>query len=248
MVKELMQNKRIKGLLIVVGLSALMISAFFLAERLIYELLAVLVNLGVDFSGINESVFSIVAAVVQYAVVLLLVIGLPWILFKKKTTLREVGLHRLPSLSELGITPIAFIVYMIASALLMAAAINVIPGFNPSEVQEVGFKNLTFQYEYIIAFITLVVLAPFVEEVLFRGYLYGKMKRRVPWIISAIVVSAIFGYIHGQWNVALDTFVLGMFACLLREISGSLWPSILLHMMKNGLAYYFIFINPLPLS
>ena len=37
------------------------------------------------------------------------------------------------------------------------------------------------------------------------------------------------------WNLAIDTFALSVVACVLREMFGSIWPSILIHMMKNGL-------------
>jgi len=88
------------------------------------------------------------------------------------------------------------------------------------------------------------VIAPFAEEVLFRGYLYGKIKHYAPVWLAIILSSVLFGVAHGAWNVGVDTFALGIILCLLREITGSLWASIFVHMAKNGLAYYLLFINP----
>jgi membrane protease YdiL (CAAX protease family) len=47
-----------------------------------------------------------------------------------------------------------------------------------------------------------------------------------------------------QWNVAADTFALSLVLCTLRQITGNIWAGVLLHMIKNGIAYYFLFINP----
>jgi membrane protease YdiL (CAAX protease family) len=90
----------------------------------------------------------------------------------------------------------------------------------------------------------LVVIAPFAEEILFRGYLYGKLRKSIPTWLAMVVTSALFGAIHAQWNVGVDVFVLSMVACSLREVTGGIWAGILLHMLKNGLAFYILFINP----
>jgi membrane protease YdiL (CAAX protease family) len=105
-----------------------------------------------------------------------------------------------------------------------------------------------------LAFVTLVVIAPLAEEVLFRGYLYGKLKQYIPIWLAVIVVSAIFGIFHLfgtdpiAWNLAVDTFALSVVLCVLRETTGNLWASVLLHMLKNGIAFYLLFINPAFLS
>jgi membrane protease YdiL (CAAX protease family) len=54
------------------------------------------------------------------------------------------------------------------------------------------------------------------------------------------------GHLVLQWATALDTFALGIVAGSLRLLSGSIWAGMLLHAIKNGIAYYFLFINPLP--
>lgn len=54
-----------------------------------------------------------------------------------------------------------------------------IPGFNIEQRQQVGFNpsTITTQFELILVYFTLAVLAPVAEETLFRGYLFGKMRR-----------------------------------------------------------------------
>jgi membrane protease YdiL (CAAX protease family) len=96
-----------------------------------------------------------------------------------------------------------------------------------------------------MAFIALVILPPVAEELLFRGYLFGHLRTTMGFWTTSLVVSAAFGFIHGQWNVGIDTFILSLFLCYLRETTGSLWASMLLHGIKNGVAYFFLFIAPM---
>ncbi len=246
MVEKFFKNKTVIRIGMVIAFSGLTLGGFFLARDLVSNIFRYLVESGtVDISGVNIAVLNTVVALICYIVALTIAIGLPWVIFNKRTTLRDIGLHRLPSWSEIGLAPIGFVVYMIASMLVMFSIIQLIPGFDIKEAQETGFGNITQRYEYVVAFFTLVVLAPVAEEVLFRGYLYGRLKRWAPWVVSALITSVLFGFAHGQWNVGIDTFVMSMIACMLRDICGSLWPAIMLHMIKNGIAYYFLFVNPI---
>ena len=237
-------QRRIHPVAAVLGLAGWSIGGFVLASLIVGVVVELLGSAGVNFSGVNESVFGAVVAAVAYSLALVIVIGVPWLLARSRTTLKQVGLQRLPSWSDLGLAPLAFVAYLITSGLVIYFVSEMFPAFDAGQSQDVGFGNLIHRYEYILAFVTLVVIAPFAEEVLFRGYLFGKLKKYIPWWGAALLSSVVFGLAHGQLNVAIDTFVLGMFMCGLREISGSLWPAITLHMIKNGIAYYFLFINP----
>jgi len=227
----------------VIGLMAWVFTGFALASVIIAGALGGLKALGVSFVSVNEAVFSFVAAALVYILSLTIVIGLPWVIKKYATTKEEIGLTRLPSWMDIALAPAGFVVYFIASSIIVLAISHLIPGFDVNQTQETGFENLTQRYEYITAFIALVVLAPVAEEILFRGYLYGKLKKYVPVWVAIIVTSVLFGAVHGQWNVALDVFTLSIVLCSLREVTGNIWAGILLHMLKNSIAFYFLFIN-----
>ena len=78
-----------------------------------------------------------------------------------------------------------------------------------------------------------------------RGFLYTGLKKWLPKIIAALVVSALFGLAHlaeggdagPLWVGALDTFILSLFLVSLRELTGNLWASIALHATKNTVAF-----------
>jgi membrane protease YdiL (CAAX protease family) len=217
---------------------------FGISQVLLLGLVRVLVAAHVPLGLLNPAVLNTAAAALVYVLSIAIVIGVPWWLKKYRTTKEDVGLTRLPSWMDILLAPAGFAVYFLCSALLVYAIGALFPGFNINEAQNTGFSGISRSYEYMLAFATLVVIAPIAEEALFRGYLYGKLRKIIPVWVAIPLVSAIFGFVHGQWNVAIDVFALSVILCILREITGSIWAGILLHMLKNGLAFYLLFINP----
>ena len=161
----------------------------------------------------------------------------------------ELGLRGLPTWTDIGLAPVGLIV-----ALLLAAGLTwvfgLFPWFDASEAQEVGFSLYAAGLDRVIAFVTLVVVAPIAEEVIFRGWLYGKLREKMSEsmseaasiVISSLLVSVLFGTIHMQWNVGLNVFALSLVMCGLREVTGTIYAGILLHMLKNGLAFYLLYV------
>lgn len=93
-----------------------------------------------------------------------------------------------------------------------------------------------------ISFVLLMVLAgpvaAFVEETVFRGLLYGWLRRKTGVAISALVSSLLFTAAHFYVYSAGLVFVAEMITlsialALLFEYSRSLWPGILCHAANN---------------
>jgi len=217
---------------------------FVCANFLASGILLLISSFGINLDSVNSAVLNSTVAALMYVLTLLIVIGLPWLIKNKRTTLKDVGLNRLMSWFDILITPVGLVAYLILTLLLTMLATQLFPWFDVQQVQDTGFSQLGQRYEYILAFVTLVIIAPFAEETLFRGYLYGKLKKIIPFWVAILITSLLFGLAHGAWNVGVDTFALSIVLCLLREVTGGIWASILLHMTKNGIAFYVLFINP----
>jgi membrane protease YdiL (CAAX protease family) len=94
----------------------------------------------------------------------------------------------------------------------------------------------------------VAVVAPIVEETMFRGVLYrhlreatGKVKAGLSVLLSATVVSFIFAIIHPQGLIAVPPLMALSYAfCLAREWRGSLIPSMVAHGTNNGLLMLFL--------
>lgn len=178
------------------------------------------------FIGLFVTEAALVAAVVRYY-------GM-----NVKNSLR---LHT-PKIKELLMTIPAYLVYLVA----LLAILQVVSGFIPQELldqdQSVAFTQPTSLFELALTFVSLVVLTPIIEEVIFRGFIFQGFKNSLGVVTAAIVSSLLFGLVHLQLNVGIDTFILGLTACWLFIKTNNLWPVIFLHAIKNGVAFVFLFV------
>lgn len=136
----------------------------------------------------------------------------------------------------------ALIIYFAFSLTVTALAIKFLPGFDADQAQDIGIDKLTNSFDMMMAFMTLVVFVPIFEEVIFRGVLFKGLRHRLPFWFSAVLTSLIFATAHGQLNVAIDTFALSVLLCFLVERHRSIVPAIMLHSLKNGVAFSLLFI------
>lgn len=233
-----------------IGLPLWVLVSFGVAQFVLVAIILLLQLVGISFGDVNTAIFGAVSAAAVYVLMLVIAVGVPWWLRRRTTDKAELGLQRLPSWLDISLAPAAFVVYILTSGIFVYLVAQLMPGFDPTQAQEIGFENITHRYELLLAFATLVIAAPVAEEILFRGYLYGKLRRSTSIWLTMLVTSLLFAALHLpgteglQWNVAVDVFVLSLFLCGLREITGSIWAGILLHSIKNGIAYYILFINP----
>jgi membrane protease YdiL (CAAX protease family) len=94
-------------------------------------------------------------------------------------------------------------------------------------------------------FLNLAVIVPIAEEIIFRGWLYGKMqnslltrfKAPTSTVISMLAVSLLFGIFHGQWDAAANMFAMSIVLCAMRETTGTIYSGILMHIIKNTIAF-----------
>ncbi len=78
------------------------------------------------------------------------------------------------------------------------------------------------------------ILGPMNEEFVFRGIIYHGY-RKTGRIIGAAVLSAIlFGMLHMNFNQMSYAILVGIFAAVLIEATGSIWSSIIYHCLING--------------
>lgn len=81
-------------------------------------------------------------------------------------------------------------------------------------------------------FISVVVLAPVFEEMLFRASIYRSTRNYGTW--SMIILGGItFGLWHGNYEQTIYTATLGIFACFLTAKTGSVIPPMILHFCLN---------------
>lgn len=83
--------------------------------------------------------------------------------------------------------------------------------------------------------ISVVIMAPLMEELLFRGAIQGYLMRK--WknpAIAIVVASLIFGVIHGNPIQIFFAFLTGLALGWIYYRTGSLLPAMLMHFINNG--------------
>ncbi len=85
----------------------------------------------------------------------------------------------------------------------------------------------------IIMWLAAVIMAPLVEELTFRGFMYTRLKQGMPKWIAVIVSSLAFGIMHGNLIQGIYTFVFGLSLVYVLERTKSTWACILFHMSFN---------------
>lgn len=210
----------------------------------------IIMSLFVDAETLNTPLFSGLYSFLSYGLALLLLVLVPpkvaekWKKEKQKsaeTSREELGLSSFPTWTDIGLAPVAFIVSTLL-AIGLVQLFSVFPWFNSAQEQATGFSPFMSYGDKIIAFLVLVVAAPIVEEIIFRGWLYGKLRARLNAVASILIVSVLFGIMHFQWNVGVNVFALSVVCCVLREITGTIYAGILTHMIKNGVAFYLLYV------
>jgi CAAX protease family protein len=84
-------------------------------------------------------------------------------------------------------------------------------------------------------FIVGAILAPLVEEIFFRGFLFQGFRARYGWIPGLLLSSGIFGLAHLDPVALIPTFILGCLLAYLYQRSNSIWPGVIMHMLVNAL-------------
>ncbi len=179
----------------------------------------------------------------------LVVFGVYLFVKRYKDGLRAIGLRK-PKWEDPVYGLIALPVYFGIYILAVIVVAHVIPGLNINEKQQIGFNHVSGVREMIMTFISLVILPPIAEEILFRGLIYSSLKKKLPVYAAAIATSLLFAVGHlpeggsagPLYIAALDTFILSLVLIYLREKTGRLWASMTLHALKNGVAFFLIYV------
>ena len=86
----------------------------------------------------------------------------------------------------------------------------------------------------VLAWAAMVAVIPLCEELIFRGALFGGLRRVLHPVAAMLISALVFGIMH-ESIVLLPAAALGFALAFLYEITGSLSVPILFHGLHNGL-------------
>ncbi|MCP4180065.1 MAG: CPBP family intramembrane metalloprotease [bacterium] len=88
-------------------------------------------------------------------------------------------------------------------------------------------------YGIALVFIFSVLIAPFIEEIVFRRVIFTFIERMFGILPAIIATSLIFAFLHGGIIQIIPLFILGSVLQYLYIKYNSIYPSILLHSFHN---------------
>jgi membrane protease YdiL (CAAX protease family) len=94
--------------------------------------------------------------------------------------------------------------------------------------------------ELLLVLFTVVVVAGFAEEMLFRGFFQGTLERVMDVTRAVLATAFVFAFVHFNPWWLVEVLILGVLLGVLTWRSGSIFPSVAVHMVKNGLAVVFM--------
>jgi membrane protease YdiL (CAAX protease family) len=150
-----------------------------------------------------------------------------------RVTAHAFGLRRVRFGNAIG--P-AIVVFLVFYGFLLAWS-QIQPDATDDLAKDLGAKDSTVA---LVAVAVLVgIVAPIVEELFFRGFLFGALGRVMPWLLAAVTTGLVFGGIHAGGTPVIflvPLAVLGALLCVLYRRTGSLLPGMGVHAFNNALA------------
>jgi len=95
----------------------------------------------------------------------------------------------------------------------------------------------------IIRLLSTIIMAPIVEEIVFRGLVLSRLKKAMKLWVAIIISSLIFGLLHGQLIWIIYAFALGILMAAVAERTKSVGASVVLHVAFNSVSLFSEYID-----
>lgn len=133
--------------------------------------------------------------------------------------------------------------FLFASYFLRAVYVAIASGLGMQlGVQSILTRLDTAGVGFILTLLVGAVVAPLAEEVFFRGFMYGGLRARLGVPAAVLITSVFFAALHLDIQFFLPILILGIFLALLYEMTGSLYPGMILHVGNNLIALIVYFV------
>lgn len=114
---------------------------------------------------------------------------------------------------------------------------------------QIVFPSVFHQYEELaksfdlntitpfVMFFIVGLLGPLAEEMLFRGMIYGRLRRGFSVWPSAVISAVLFGLFHANWVQGVYATIFGVVLAYIYEKTQTIWGCCLLHVAFNSISY-----------
>ncbi len=159
-----------------------------------------------------------------------------WVKRRFKEPLSHIGLTTKNLFKNItaGILSYLALLPVLLAAIFIVAMIAQIFSYEPPPQTVVQLYLKESQKGSLVFFTFFVAIAgPAIEEIFFRGFAYPAFRTRFGVRFAILITAAIFALLHWHLAAFLPIFILGLCLASLYEKTGSLVPSMTLHMIHN---------------
>lgn len=191
--------------------------------------------------GFSEDVSWELMGTLVYIAVLAMTVGyISWDGDLSRTLqMFKIGSFRIGLILLIGLP---FVITVIDIAATNIYDILYIMFFGTPSIPEIVYYVDDSEYDLILvlSFVSMVIAAPVVEEILFRGYILDAIRKIHGDTVAILGSAGLFGLIHLEPYVVGMASIGGVIYGWVRIKTGSLWPSIVSHMVWNFTAFLYI--------
>jgi membrane protease YdiL (CAAX protease family) len=195
----------------------------------------------------QESIRSAGGMVIGFYAVGLTILAVTYVRFLRPgvITLADLGLFQGRTLRLIAIGVGVGVAILFTSAMLQIA----MRGLGVSQTQLAGLAHLReFPLPtYLVVAFGGAVLAPFAEELYFRGVVFGSYLRFRSPLIAYVGTSLLFSALHLNGPAFPPIVAMSLILCLAYHRTGSIIPSVVGHMLNNTAAFCILYFTSAPL-
>ncbi|MGC6425334.1 MAG: CPBP family intramembrane glutamic endopeptidase [Lentimonas sp.] len=139
--------------------------------------------------------------------------------------------------------PLFWIVsFLWGSFLTILQSIGLIEEFPPQPLVQI-FRSGGDQLMIGILVVFAVMLAPFVEEIIFRGCIYRFLKSKTTFFLAQLISGIVFSLMHANLMSLVPLIFVGIILARVYEKSGNLLVPICFHALFNGFNLLMLYIT-----
>ncbi len=88
-----------------------------------------------------------------------------------------------------------------------------------------------------VVFITVCLVGPVVEEIMFRGMIYGRLRRGFSMVPAMFISALLFGVFHMNWVQGIYAGIAGLALAYIYEKTQTIWAGCFMHICFNSSSY-----------
>ncbi len=186
-----------------------------------------------DRQFFNSSNIDNVSFSVLYGIQIVLMLGVVWFfaIHRRKARFRDLGLRYYSIGKTIWYSFLSLLLIFLVSFLYVFLMNSLFGIEAPSSKIEILVRNRSISSNILL--IVVALIAPFSEEIFFRGFLYSAFKKS--WGINAALFlsSFLFAVVHLELYSFVPLMIIGWLLAYLFEKTKSLLPAIFLHGVYN---------------